>query len=155
MARSRIRHDARDFAVAATAIAVVTFAYGRLYVTNPTIAALSYLLIVLIAAAVSSLTTAVLTSALSVLCFNFFFLPPVGRFTIADPQNWVALLVFLAVSLVASNLSSVARERTLDALTRRDEMARLFDLSRDILLTTESRDAIQRLPSCVARRFEL
>src|SRR6266566_4691907 len=135
MARSRIRHDARDFAVAATAIAVVTFAYSRLYVTNPTIAALS--------------------SALSVLCFNFFFLPPVGRFTIADPQNWVALLVFLAVSLVASNLSSVARARTAEAVARRDEMARLFDLSRDVLLTTDSREAVERLTRFVARRFEL
>jgi two-component system sensor histidine kinase KdpD len=155
MPRSRIRYDARDFAVAAAAIAVVTYAYSRLYVTNPTIAALSYLLVVLIAAAVSSLTTAVLTSALSVLCFNFFFLPPVGRFTIADPQNWVALLAFLAVSLVASNLSSVARARTVEAVARRDEMARLFDLSRDVLLTTDSREAVERLTRFVARRFEL
>jgi two-component system, OmpR family, sensor histidine kinase KdpD len=155
MPRSRIRYDARDFAVAAAAIAVVTYAYSRLYVTNPTIAALSYLLVVLIAAAVSSLTTAVLTSALSVLCFNYFFLPPVGRFTIADPQNWVALLVFLAVSLVASNLSSVARARTEEAVARRDEMARLFDLSRDVLLTTDSREAVERLTQFVARRFEL
>jgi len=155
MATFRTRHDARDFAAAAAAIAVVTFAYSRLSVTNPTIAALSYLLIVLIAAAVSSLTTAVLTSALSVLCFNFFFLPPVGRFTIADPQNWVALLVFLAVSLVASNLSSVARARTEEAVARRDEMARLFDLSRDVLLTTDSREAVERLTRFIARRFEL
>ena len=43
--------------------------------------------------------------------FNYFFLPPVGTFTIADPQNWVALFAFLAVSLVASNLSAVARAR--------------------------------------------
>src|SRR5262245_4453537 len=155
MARSRIRTDLRDAAFAAAAIAVVTFAYVRLSVTNPTIAALSYLLIVLIAAAVSSLTTAIFTSALSVLCFNFFFLPPVGRFTIADPQNWVALLVFLAVSLVASNLSSVARARTEEAVARRDEMARLFDLSRDVLLTTDSREAVQRLTRFVAQRFEL
>jgi len=154
MVRSRIT-DARDFAVAAVAISVVTFAYGRLGVTNPTTAALSYLLIVLVAAAVSSLTTAVLTSALAVLCFNYFFLPPVGRFTIADPQNWVALLVFLAVSLVASNLSSIARARTREAVARRDEMARLFDLSRDVLLTTDSREAVQQLARFVARRFEL
>jgi len=147
--------DARDLAAAVAAVALATAAYRWLQIANPTTVALSYLLIVLVAAATSRLSVAVLTSALSVLCFNFFFLPPVGRFTIADPQNWVALLVFLAVSLVASNLSSVARARTLDALTRRDEMARLFDLSRDILLTTESRDAVQRLTSFVARRFEL
>jgi two-component system, OmpR family, sensor histidine kinase KdpD len=154
MLRSRAK-DARDLAGAVAAVALATAVYLWLGIANPTTVALSYLLIVLIVAAVSRLRIAVATSALSVLCFNFFFLPPVGRFTIADPQNWVALLVFLAVSLVASNLSAVARERTLDALTRRDEMARLFDLSRDILLTTESREAIERLTRFVARRFEL
>src|SRR5437868_5398792 len=153
MARLRIGHDARDFAMAAAVIAVVTFAYGRLSVTNPTIAALSYLLIVLVAAAVSSLATAVLTSALSVLCVNFFFLPPVGRFTIADPQNWVALLVFLAVSLVASRLSSIAREREREVAARRDELARLFDLSRDVLLMNESLEALSALTPFIARRF--
>ena len=76
------------------------------------------------------------------LCFNFFFLPPVGTFTIADPQNWVALFAFLAVSLVASNLSAVARARTQEAVGRRDELARLFDLSRDVLIITDSREAI-------------
>ena len=61
-------------------------------------------------AATSRLWVAVVTSVVAMLCFNFFFLPPVGTFTIADPQNWVALFAFLAVSLVASNLSAVARD---------------------------------------------
>ena len=34
------------------------------------------------------------------LILNFFFLPPVGTFTIADPQNWIALIVFLVVAVV-------------------------------------------------------
>lgn len=57
-------------------------------------------------------------------CINFFFLPPVGTFTIAEPYNWVALFAFLAVSLVASNLSAVAQARTHEAVGRRDELAR-------------------------------
>ena len=64
-------------------------------------------------------------SVLSVLALNFFFLPPVGTLVIADPQNWMALSAFLAVSLVASRLSAVARDRTREAVTRRDELARL------------------------------
>ena len=47
----------------------------------------------------------------AVLCFNFFFLPPTGTFTIADPQNWIALVAFLATSIVASQLSGRARQR--------------------------------------------
>src|SRR6185295_6299257 len=83
------------------------------------------------------------------------FLPPIGSFTIADPQNWVALIAFLAVSLVATNLSAVARDRTRQAVTRRDELGRLFALSRDILLITESRESNSSLAGVISRRFDL
>ena len=55
------------------------------------------------------------------LCFNFFFFPPIGEFTVADPQNWVALFAFLATSLTASQLSARAKRRTKEAV---DETAR-------------------------------
>ena len=51
------------------------------------------------------------TSVVAVLGFNYFFLPPVGALTLADPSNWVALFAFLVVSLVASQLSTSARHR--------------------------------------------
>ena len=82
--------------------------------------------------------------------------PPAGTLTIADPQNWIALFAFLAVSLVASRLSAAARDRQREASSRRDELARLFDLSRDILLTTEPgrrRSAI--LARHISSRFQL
>jgi two-component system, OmpR family, sensor histidine kinase KdpD len=122
---------------------------------NPTTVALGLLLVVLLVAAGSRLWVAIATSIAAMLVFNFFFLPPVGTFTIADPQNWVALFAFLIVSIVASHLSSVARARTNEALSRRDEMARLFDLSRDVLLTDDSDDALVTVARMVARRFDL
>jgi two-component system sensor histidine kinase KdpD len=122
---------------------------------NATTAALMLLLVVLLVAATTRLWVAVVTSVAAMLCFNFFFLPPVGTFTIADPQNWIALFAFLVVSLVASNLSSQARLRTREAESRRDEMARLFDLSRDVLLMTDSREAIALLARFIGRRFDL
>ena len=138
------------------ALALVTLLYTRwLHVTNATIIALTFLFFVLITAATSRLRVAVITSMASMLCFNFFFLPPVGTWTIADPQNWVALFVLLAVSLVASRLSHVARTRTEEALGRRDELARLFDLSRDVLVMTASPDAVSHLARAIARRFDL
>ena len=66
------------------------------------------------------------------------------------PQNWVALLVLLVVSLVASHLSSSVRARAEDATARRDEVTRLFDLSRDILLTTDSQAAHLQLARSIA-----
>ena len=124
-------------------------------ISNPATVSTTYLLVVLVVAAVSTFRVAVAVSMAAVLAFNFFFLPPVGTFTIADPQNWTALFAFLAVSLVASNLSAVARARTDEARARRNELARLFDLSRDVLITTEGRDAINSLARSVARRFDL
>ena len=124
-------------------------------VTNPTIAALSFLLVVLLAAAFSALWVAIVSSVVAVLLLNYFFLPPIHTWNIAEPQNWVALLVLLVVSLVASNLSSSIRSRAREATARRDAMGRLFDLSRDILLTTESEDAHLHLARSIARRFDL
>ena len=141
---------------AIVALAIVTAAYEVwLGVSNPTVVGLTYLLIVLLVAAGSTLRVAVATSVLALLALNFFFLPPIGTFTIEDPQNWVALFVFLAVSVVASRLSLMARSRAEEALARRDELGRLFDLSRDILLTTDSREAIDELARHMARRFGL
>src|SRR3954463_5447593 len=118
-------------------------------------AAMGFLIVVLLVAATAPLWVAVVTSFVSVLAFNYFFLPPVGTLTIADPQNWMALFSLLVVSLVASNLSAVARARTREAVARRDELGQLFDLSRDVLLITESRDANASIAGFIAARFNL
>jgi two-component system sensor histidine kinase KdpD len=148
--------DLRALAIALAAIAFTTFIYVRwLHVENAATVATTFLLVILLLAASAPLWTAVTASAVAVLCFNFFFLPPVGTLTIADPQNWVALFAFLAVGLVASNLSARVRAREREAITRRDELARLFDLSRDVLMVTSGTNAIALLAQSIARRFDL
>ena len=138
------------------AVLGITVVYARwLNVGNATTVALTFLLIVLVVAATSRFLSAAITSVVAMLSFNYFFLPPVGTLTIADPQNWVALIVFLAVSLVASNLSASARTRTREAVLRRDELGRLFDVSRDILITSEGHEGIAILARTIARRFDL
>jgi two-component system sensor histidine kinase KdpD len=147
--------EARRLGAAAGALAAVTFALLWLEVSNAATVSTTYLMVVLLVAATSRLRVAVATSIATMLCLNFFFLPPVGTFTIADPQNWVALFAFLAVSLVASHLSAVAQARTQEAVGRRDELARLFDLSRDVMMMTDSREALSVLARSIARRFDL
>lgn len=150
------RSDLRSTGLALAGVAGVTVVYARwLHVSNATTVALTLLLVVLVTAATSRLLVAVLTSVASMLSFNFFFLPPVGTWSIADPQNWVALFVFLAVSLMASRLSHVARARTAEAVGRRNELARLFDLSRDVLVMSATPDAVFHLARSIARRFDL
>src|SRR5262245_36839572 len=89
-----------------------------LHVTNSTTVALTFLLVVLLDAAASRFWVAALTSLVALFCFNFFFIPPVGTLSVADPENWVALAAFLAVSMVGSMVSSAMRERERQAIDR-------------------------------------
>ena len=122
---------------------------------NPTIAALLFLLVVLATATSAHLRVSIGISVAAMLVFNFFLLPPFYTLTIADPQNWVALFVFVVVAVIASQLSAAVRQRASEAEARKQEVTRLFDLSRDILLTTDSERAIADVARYVARRFEL
>lgn len=122
---------------------------------NPTIAALLLLLVILIPATTARLGSAVGLSLVAVAAFNFFLLPPFHTFELADPQNWVALFVFLVVAITASHLSAAVRARAREAHQRQNELARLFDLSRDVLVMTASPQALSRLTASIARRFDL
>ena len=84
------------------AIAVVTTGLRAVPDVSPTTAALALLLVVLGAATLAKLRTAIVVSLLAMLTLNFFFLPPVGTFTIADPQNWIALFAFIVVAVIAA-----------------------------------------------------
>jgi two-component system sensor histidine kinase KdpD len=148
--------DARRLALGLLALAALAWVFTRVTLaSNAATVAMGFLIVVLLVAATSRLWVAITTSFAAVLAFNFFFLPPVGTLTIADPQNWIALLALLIVSLVASNLSAVARDRAHESDMRRDELGRLFDLSRDILLITESQAANASLAGFISRRFDL
>jgi two-component system sensor histidine kinase KdpD len=137
------------------AIAAVTASLRTVRDVSPTTAALALLLVVLGTATMARIRIAIVVSVVAMLTLNFFFLPPIGTFTIADPQNWIALFAFLVVAVIASKLSAAAQDRARDAIARRNEVTRLFDLTRDVLLTTETASAIEVLARHVARRFEL
>lgn len=132
----------RRYPVCAAGLIAVVVVNNRIVPINSTTAALYMLLVVLGAAAKWGLAESIFTSVAGMFAFNYFFLPPVGTFTIADPQNWVALFAFLATAITASKLSSNAKAREADALGRRNEMARLYELSR-LMLMDEGRDAVR------------
>jgi two-component system sensor histidine kinase KdpD len=122
-------------AIALMVLLGLTSVFRALGFANATTVALGLLLAVLAIATVWGLLEAIVASIAATLCFNYFFLPPVGTWTIADPQNWVALFAFLAVSIVASQLSERARRKALEAVEHQQETERLYTLSRLILLS--------------------
>jgi two-component system sensor histidine kinase KdpD len=105
---------------------------------NHTTVGFSFLLIVLIASSTSGLGPGIFASIAGMLSFNYFFLPPVGTFTIQDPQNWVALTAFLFTAIIASHLSSKAQSRALAAERRGREIDKLYQLSRAIIAIPET-----------------
>src|SRR5579862_5165096 len=114
--RMRIRHEVAWTAAGLAAIALLTIAYTRGAKVSVTTVALSFLLVVMVVAAFATRRVAVVLSILAFACFNFFFLPPTGTFTIAQPEDLVALCALLAVSLVASHLATQARRRAQEAI---------------------------------------
>jgi two-component system sensor histidine kinase KdpD len=94
---------------------------------NTTTVAVSLLLVILFVAMFFGSKSALLASMLAMLCFNFFFLPPFHTFTIADPQNWVALTAFFITALVVGQLSARAKRQAREAETGRVEIARLYE----------------------------
>ncbi|MGE0130605.1 MAG: DUF4118 domain-containing protein [Blastocatellales bacterium] len=113
---------------AASGIAVVTTALAAFHARlSPTTVALLMLLVVLFAAARWGSRPAMVAALLAAACFNFFFLPPVHTFTIADPQNWVALAAFLITAITAGELSVRAKRRAEEAEAGRREIERLYN----------------------------
>jgi two-component system sensor histidine kinase KdpD len=92
-----------------------------------------YLLAVLFIASYGGMWLAIATALLGALALNFFHIPPTGRFTIADGEDWVALVVFLVAAVVASALANAARSRALEADQRRREADLAAEMSRTLL----------------------
>lgn len=134
--------------LALLAIAAITFTARLLPVNSATIGFI-YLMLILAVATLWGRIEAVVTSLVAVLCYDFFFIPPLGFFTIENPQNWVALFTFLATALVASSLSDRAKKEAEEAKGHQRETEQLYALSRAILLT----DPSQSIGSLVAHQI--
>jgi len=88
---------------------------------------------------------------MATVCYNFFFLPPVGTLTINDPQNWLALLAFLSTAIIGSRLSERAREEAADARSRQRELEVLYTLGRELLQTENVAALLNSLPLATLR----
>jgi two-component system, OmpR family, sensor histidine kinase KdpD len=133
----------------------ITFIYCRVFSANNVTVALSFLLAVLAIAARWGLMEALAASVGGMLFFNFFFLPPIGSLTVADPQNWVALIAFVVTAVVASQLSDSARKQAVESTHRQHEMERLYTLSRSLLLLEVRGSLAQEITNSIAQVFEL
>ena len=100
---------------------------------RPRLTILDVTLIYLIAITVASLRTTtgpgITASVLAFVCFDLFFVPPYYTFSVARPDDLLALFVFLGIAVVVTQLVIRLRARTEEALRRARRTAVLYDLS--------------------------
>ena len=142
------------FAASLGGVGAILALYRTVIPVNNTTVALTLLLAILGVSARWGLAEAMVASVAAVLGFNYFFLEPLGRFTIDDPQNWVAFGAFLVTAVTASQLSGYARRRTAEAEERRLEIEKLYALLQAMTLTGNARRTVREFVHSVVRIFE-
>jgi len=125
--------DLRSYVVASAAIAA---ALGVGMVTRPRFGIenvdLVFLAAVVGVAVRYGLWPSLFASIVASLCYNFFFLPPVYTFTIADPTNVAALFFFAAIAIVVSNVAARVRTLADTAMARVRTTESLYAFSRKL-----------------------
>src|SRR5580693_8482665 len=145
--------SASGYSIAALIVAAITFVGFRVIHLNPTTIALAFLVGVLGISASWGLRQAIFMSVISTLAFNYFFLPPIGTFTISDPQNWVALFAFLVTAVTAGELSERARRGARSAVERRQELERLYAFSQLLLSSDNPAELLNLIPRYIVESF--
>jgi two-component system sensor histidine kinase KdpD len=99
-----------------------------------------YLPGILLISIVWGLRLGLLASVVSALAFNFFQIPPLHRFTIADEENWIALATFVIVAVASSSVAGLARAQALEAERRREQADRALT---ELAALSAERDRMQ------------
>ena len=143
-------------AVATLAIALTTLVISPLREVAPAVSTgVLYLLAVLLVSTLWGTWLGLGTAVASALAWGFFHLPPTGHFTIADPENLVALAVFLATAVVASTVADLVRAAAAEADRRREEADLAAELARVLLGEASVEEALPVASSRLAAALGL
>ncbi len=152
----------RGYVAALIGVAAVTLIYRVLIFrqlfpsdVSITTVALSYLLLVLVVASKRGHGPSIVAALISTFCFNFFFLQPPFTLTVTDPHNWVALTSFLITAMIASQLWSTTHSRTQEAVKSREEIWKLYQLSRKSIATFDPQTLISSIAPRVQEVFHV
>jgi K+-sensing histidine kinase KdpD len=116
MGGSLINSRPRRYGLAVLGVLISTAAmYAAGSRVNSTTAALVFLILILSAATFFGRNPALAASLAAMLSLNYFFLPPVGTWHIADPQNLIAWAAFTVTAIIAGELSAYAQRRAHEA----------------------------------------
>lgn len=143
-----------DSVLAFSSIMIVTgmmFAL-RLYPRIPNIS-IVYLLVVLPLAAMRGRYCSTFAAGVAFLAFDYFLVPPIYLFTIARPEEWIALLVFLLSALLTGNLAAELRKRAEESARRERETHALYQLVRATNDKVEPEEQLQAISQEIVAIF--
>ena len=144
-----------QFAATLAIVLGIAFFYRRVVTVNQTTVALTFVVAILAVSTFWGFAVSAFMSVAAMLAFNYFFLPPVGTFTVADPQNWAALFAFLAASLITSRLAARVRQEADAAQRRRNEIERLYSFSQQLLVSGNVITLLNAIPGHIVETFEV
>jgi|SRR5580704_13009497 two-component system sensor histidine kinase KdpD len=151
----RFLFRALRFVVAFVVVAAITLFYRKVVPANATTIALTFLLAILVVSTVWGSVVSVFMSIVAMLAFNYYFLQPVGTFMVSDPENWVALFAFVVVSVLASHLSTRARQQAQDASARRRDIEKLYAFTQGLLESGNVIQLLNRIPAQIVHTWEV
>lgn len=111
---------------------------------NLTTVALALVVAVTACAASWGSGPALLAALVSGLSFNYFFIPPVHTWNIADPQNWTAFSAFCATALIVGHLFARARQQAEAAENRRIQIERLYEQLKSAFEEASQAESLRR-----------
>jgi two-component system, OmpR family, sensor histidine kinase KdpD len=120
-----------------------------------TTAGMIFLVLVVWTATQAGLALSLFIAVLCAFCFDYFFLPPLHTLILAGAQEWVAMLSFVASSVVSGRVAERARRQARHAEQRREDVERLYTLSQEMMLHEDAARLISELPQVIQRVFGL
>jgi len=147
-ARSRFKGVALSLAGVLVAAATAVVAYSLHFNLSATVS-IELLLVVLISLRWGFVSGS-LASLTAAAFLNFFFIPPLFKFAVEDPENWVSLITFETAAIIVSRLSSQVRRNTEEVERQRARSMTLYELSRAILLIDNRTSLRQQLSQLIA-----
>ncbi len=141
------------FCAAVLGTTKLTLAFNS--VTSAPTAAFSFLIVVLLSAYFGDLLVAIVTSVLATLCFDYFYLPPVGTFNIYAFPDWISLVAFLLATVIISRLTASAAESRKKAAEFQTTVRRLTTLGRWLSSIPEDQLALPVIAKGVLDIFSL
>lgn len=121
---------------------------------SQTIPALVFVLPVVVGVVIGGFWIGVVGAALGFVVYDWFFLPPYNTLTVRSAQNWVTLVVYIAVALIVAQVVAQLRRAREEAWRRTLESQRLFELSQALIGDLSRPQLLTHIADTVQAAFE-